>query len=262
MDLHPQPSRERWSRPSPAMRQDNRAPDPCGHLDQGGRRMTASGDKPSWRARVRPPNTGRYGRQAALDVARRGGGRFVGSGAAVAPRTDRHGRLRKGRQHDDLLDHRPVRHGHVDLTSTGYGVFIAVSSLAGFLSSFSTAKIRQALGYRLLVPCALALGAGTMLGLFFTTSPYVAALLLAVYIFNVTAWTICVVSLRQRLVPGDMRGRQNSFVQTLRPHRSRHRSRHRRADRLHRRSFRSIWPRRVQIPWMCCLHGLVTAQRA
>jgi len=71
--------------------------------------------------------------------------------------------------------------------------------------------MRDVLGYRLLVPCALALGAVTMLGLFLTTSPYVAALLLAAYIFHVTVWNICVVSLRQRLVPDAMRGRQNSL---------------------------------------------------
>lgn len=94
---------------------------------------------------------------------------------------------------------------------TGYGVILAVSSLGGLLASFSTAKMRQALGYRLLVPGALALGAITMLGLFFTTNPYFAALLLAAYIFHVTTWNICVVSLRQRLVPDDMRGRQNSL---------------------------------------------------
>jgi predicted MFS family arabinose efflux permease len=99
----------------------------------------------------------------------------------------------------------------LDITSTGYGVILAVSSLGGLLASFSTAKMRQVLGYRVLVPCALALGAITMLGLFFTTNPYVAALLLAAYIFHVTAWNICVVSLRQRLVPDDMRGRQNSL---------------------------------------------------
>ena len=97
------------------------------------------------------------------------------------------------------------------VSPTGYGVILAVSSLGGLLASFSTAKMRQVLGYKLLVPGALALGAVTMLGLYFTTSPYVAGLLLAAYIFHVTAWNICVVSLRQRLVPDDMRGRQNSL---------------------------------------------------
>ncbi len=94
---------------------------------------------------------------------------------------------------------------------TGYGVILAVSSLGGLLASSSTAKMRQAVGYVVLVPGALALGAITMLGLYFTTSPLVAAPLLAAYIFHATVWNICVVSLRQRLVPSEMRGRQNSL---------------------------------------------------
>ncbi len=97
------------------------------------------------------------------------------------------------------------------VTPVGYGWILAVSSLGGLLASFSTARMRRVLGYRRLVPSALALGAITMLGLFLTASPYVAALLLAGYIFHVTVWNICVVSLRQRLVPDAMRGRQNSL---------------------------------------------------
>lgn len=93
----------------------------------------------------------------------------------------------------------------------GYGIILAVSSLGGLLASTSTATMRQALGYRLLVPGALSLGAITMLGLYFTTNPLIAAILLAAYIFHVTVWNICVVSLRQRLVPDVMRGRQNSL---------------------------------------------------
>jgi MFS family permease len=50
-----------------------------------------------------------------------------------------------------------------------------------------------------------------MFGLAFTTNAYLAAALLAAYIFHVTVWNICAVSLRQRLVPEEMRGRQNSF---------------------------------------------------
>ncbi len=97
------------------------------------------------------------------------------------------------------------------VSPTGYGVILAVSSLGGLLASFSTARMRQVLGYRLLVPAALALGSITMLGLFLTTSPYVAAALLAAYIFHVTVWSICVVSLRQQLVPDGLRGRLNSL---------------------------------------------------
>lgn len=95
--------------------------------------------------------------------------------------------------------------------STGYGVILAVSSLGGLLASFTAAGMREAVGYRWVIPGALALGAVTMIGLYFTTNPYVAALLLAAYIFHATVWNICAVTLRQRLVPEHMRGRQNSL---------------------------------------------------
>jgi len=50
-----------------------------------------------------------------------------------------------------------------------------------------------------------------MAGLYLTDSAIVAGVLLAGYILHVTVWNICVVSLRQRLVPEHLRGRQNSL---------------------------------------------------
>ena len=73
------------------------------------------------------------------------------------------------------------------------------------------APLRSAVGYRWVIPGALALGAATMMGLSFTTNPYVAALLLAGYILHVTVWNVSAVSLRQRLVPEHVRGRLNSL---------------------------------------------------
>lgn len=99
----------------------------------------------------------------------------------------------------------------LDLSSTGYGVILAVSALGGLLGSVIAAPIRQAIGYRWIIPASLTLGSGTMLGLYFTTSAYVAAALLAAYILHATVWNICSVALRQRLVPDTMRGRNNSF---------------------------------------------------
>jgi predicted MFS family arabinose efflux permease len=95
--------------------------------------------------------------------------------------------------------------------STGYGVILAVSSLGGLLGSLTAATLRAAVGYRWVIPGALALGAATMGGLYLTRSPIVAALLLAGYILHATVFTICAVALRQRLVPEQLRGRQNSL---------------------------------------------------
>lgn len=99
----------------------------------------------------------------------------------------------------------------LDLTATGYGVVLAVSSLGGLLASWATAGLRSTFGYRGVIPSALLLGSITMLGLSLSSDAYVAATLLAAYIFHVTAWNICAVTLRQRLVPEPLRGRQNSL---------------------------------------------------
>lgn len=95
--------------------------------------------------------------------------------------------------------------------STGYGVILAVSSIGGLLGSLTAARLRSAFGYQRVIPVALALGAATMGGLYLTQRPIVAALLLAGYILHATVWNICAVSLRQRLVPEHLRGRQNSL---------------------------------------------------
>lgn len=99
----------------------------------------------------------------------------------------------------------------LDLSPAGYGVILAFSALGGLLGAFVAPGLRTVLGYRWAIPGSLALGMATMLGLYFTTNEYVAALLLAGYIFHATVWNICSLSLRQRLVPEHMRGRQNSL---------------------------------------------------
>ena len=97
------------------------------------------------------------------------------------------------------------------VTPVGYGWILAVSSLGGLLASFSTAKMRRVSRVQAPGPVRPRPGRDHDAGLFLTASPYVAALLLAGHIFHVTVWNICVVSLRQRLVPDAMRGRQNSL---------------------------------------------------
>jgi len=99
----------------------------------------------------------------------------------------------------------------LDVDPTGYGLILATSSLGGLLGSATAARLRAELGYQWVIPGALALGAATMAGLYFTENAIIAALLLAAYILHVTVWNICAVSLRQRLVPPQLRGRQNSL---------------------------------------------------
>lgn len=97
------------------------------------------------------------------------------------------------------------------LSSTGYGIILALSALGGLAGSVLAAPLRRRFGYRWVIPASLALGSATMIGLFLTTNRYAATLLLAGYILHVTVWNICAVSLRQRLTPEGLRGRVNSM---------------------------------------------------
>lgn len=104
---------------------------------------------------------------------------------------------------------------HLGTSATGYGVILAVSALGGLFGSVVTARIRNALGYRWTIVSSLLLGSLSMAALALTTLPWVAALLLAAYIFHSVLWGICVSSIRQRLVPDRFRGRVNAATKLL-----------------------------------------------
>ncbi|MFJ7751079.1 MFS transporter [Arthrobacter sp. NPDC097144] len=97
---------------------------------------------------------------------------------------------------------------HVD--TVGYGMILSVSALGGLAGSYAAPRIRRRLGYRWTVVASLLIGAGSLGALAATRSGVVAALLLAAYIFHAVVWGICATSIRQRLVPDDLRGRVNA----------------------------------------------------
>lgn len=101
------------------------------------------------------------------------------------------------------------------LDELGYGVILAVSALGGLVGSFITAGVRSRIGYRWTIVASLSTGAVTLLALAFTESGVVAAVLLAVYILHAVVWGICATSLRQRLVPDELRGRVNAASRAL-----------------------------------------------
>ncbi|APU16440.1 MFS transporter [Actinoalloteichus fjordicus] len=103
----------------------------------------------------------------------------------------------------------------LDVTPTGYGVILAVSALGGLLGSLVAAPIRARIGYRWTIAGSLLLGAASMAGLAGTTSPWLAAVLLAAYILHAVLWGVCVSSLRQRLVLDRYRGRVNAASKLL-----------------------------------------------
>ncbi|WP_264674005.1 MFS transporter [Planctomonas psychrotolerans] len=103
----------------------------------------------------------------------------------------------------------------LELDGAGYGLLLAFSALGGLLGSFLTPRLRKLLGYRWTIAGSLLLGAVTLGGLALTTNPYVAGLLLALYILHAVVWSICALSLRQRLVPDELLGRVGGAARVL-----------------------------------------------
>ncbi|WP_233201029.1 MFS transporter [Cryobacterium sp. M15] len=101
------------------------------------------------------------------------------------------------------------------LDGLGYGVILAVSALGGLVASFATPRATGRIGYRGTIVASLVTGAVSLLALSISTSGAIAAALLAVYILHAVAWGICATSLRQRLVPDDLRGRVNAASRVL-----------------------------------------------
>lgn len=101
------------------------------------------------------------------------------------------------------------------LGPAGYGLILAVSALGGLVGSITTAPLRTRVGYGWTIVGSLCLGAGSMFALAFARMPWLAAALLAAYILHSVVWGICVSSLRQRLVPGNLRGRVNASTKVL-----------------------------------------------
>lgn len=92
------------------------------------------------------------------------------------------------------------------LSSAGYGAILAVSALGGLFGSFITVSLRSRFGYGSAIVGSLIVGAASMIALSYTQAPWVAGALLATYILHSVVWGICVSSLRQRLVPENLRG--------------------------------------------------------
>jgi MFS family permease len=101
------------------------------------------------------------------------------------------------------------------VNETQYGLILAVSALGGLAGSFLTSRVRAQYGYRMTIAASLLTGAISLFALAITTEPTLAAILLAIYILHAVVWGICATSLRQRLVPEDLRGRVNAASRVL-----------------------------------------------
>lgn len=101
------------------------------------------------------------------------------------------------------------------LDAAGYGLLLAFSALGGLVGTVLAPRMRERLGYRWTIVASLLLGASTLVGLAFTSHPFAAGILLALYILHAVVWSICAVSLRQRLVPHHLLGRVGGAARVL-----------------------------------------------
>lgn len=99
--------------------------------------------------------------------------------------------------------------------AAGYGAVLAVSAVGGLVGSFAASPIRCRIGYRWTIAASLLTGAASLFALAAADNGVAASFLLAVYILHAVVWGICATSLRQRLVPDELRGRVNAASKVL-----------------------------------------------
>lgn len=96
------------------------------------------------------------------------------------------------------------------LGSVGYGILLSASAVGGLIGSAVAAPLRRKIGYAATTTSSLVLGALSLFAIYLTNVPWAVALFLAAYILHAVLFSICVSSLRQRLVPDQLRGRVNA----------------------------------------------------
>jgi MFS family permease len=101
------------------------------------------------------------------------------------------------------------------LSATGYGVLLAGGAVGSVLGGLVNARIVARVGELPALVTALAANVVLYLGLGLAPDAVVLGALLAVNGFVTTLWNIVTVSLRQRVVPGELLGRVNSVYRLL-----------------------------------------------
>ncbi|MGR6319181.1 MFS transporter [Micromonospora soli] len=96
------------------------------------------------------------------------------------------------------------------LSPIGYGVLLTASALGGLAGSVLATRLRARFGTPALLRLGLLIEVGLQVVLAVTRQPWVAGAALAVWGVHTMVWGVLVVSLRQRLVPDELRGRVNS----------------------------------------------------
>ncbi len=96
------------------------------------------------------------------------------------------------------------------LSSTRYGLFLAVASLVGVVGAFSAGALQRRFGGGRLIVWGASAAALSYIGLSFTRSALVAVFVLGLQDFGVAVANVASVTARQRLVPRNLLGRVSS----------------------------------------------------
>jgi hypothetical protein len=96
------------------------------------------------------------------------------------------------------------------LTSTRYGIFLAVASLVGVAGAFSAGSLQRRFGGGRLIVWGTAAATISYVGLSFTRSAVLAVFVLGLQDFGVAVANVASVTARQRIVPRNLLGRVSS----------------------------------------------------
>src|SRR5579875_3658141 len=101
------------------------------------------------------------------------------------------------------------------VTARGYGLLLASSAAGSVAGGLVNPVLTRRLGMLPSLIIAGAVEAAAFVGIGLAPCPSVVALMLACQGFTVTMWNVVTVSLRQRIVPGNLLGRVNSVYRML-----------------------------------------------
>jgi MFS family permease len=101
------------------------------------------------------------------------------------------------------------------LGAVGYGVLLTGSAVGGLLGTWLAPRLRVRFGTANLLRAGLVVEIATQLVLATARSPWLAGTILVLFGVHTMVWGVLVASLRQRLVPDELRGRVNSVYSLL-----------------------------------------------
>ncbi len=96
------------------------------------------------------------------------------------------------------------------LGPVGFGLLLAATTVGGVIGTVVVSTLTRRLGPSLLLRIGLLIECGTHLSLALTRNPWVAGATLVVFGIHAGVWGVVTVTLRQRAVPAELRGRVNS----------------------------------------------------